>query len=150
MSGSPIWIEPGDDEFAAWIENELLNSLCSSMPQSYNARLALVARSDGDEIAGGLSATTSYGWLLIKALWVDERFRRMGVGRSLMATAEAKARTLACHGAWLDTSNPDALSFYLSLGYAPFAELNNQDVGDPAGHRRWFLKKSLSTASENP
>ena len=61
----------------------------------------------------------------------------------MMARAEAKARAVGCHGAWLDTSNPEAMRFYAKLGYKPFGQLGNTPGQSPAGHRRWFMQKAL-------
>ncbi len=103
----------------------------------------LSAKSAQNSLIGGLTASTSYGWILIKTLWVDEAQRNQGVGRLLMEEAEAKGIGLGCHSAWLDTSNPDAKTFYETLGYEVFGELSNDAEQFPESHRRWFLKKSL-------
>jgi ribosomal protein S18 acetylase RimI-like enzyme len=47
-------------------------------------------------------------------------FRRRGVGRELMAQAEARAVERGCHAAWLDTFSFQARSFYEKLGYGEF------------------------------
>ena len=143
MSGQHVSIERGDEPLADVIENKLLASLRDSLPQAVSENVVLVARAENDAVVGGLSAGTSYGWLLIKALWVDDGFRRRGVGRQLVAEAEAAAQSMQCHAVWLDTSNPSARTFYEHLGYTVFGELSNEGLGEPAGHCRWFLRKAL-------
>ena len=91
----------------------------------------------------GLTASTSYGWLLIKTLWVHEDQRGTGLGRQLVEAAEKKAQDLGCANAWLDTSNPAAHGFYRALGYEAFGVLENDQYTTPTGHRRWFMKKRL-------
>lgn len=131
---------------AAQIEASLLADLRSGLPQGTNSDFVLTAGPD-DALEGGLTATTSYGWLLIKTLWVVPDRRRSGLGRRLVAKAEDEGRALGCHSAWLDTSNPEAKAFYLALGYSEFACLENPPDAPPEGHRRWFLRKTLSTAT---
>lgn len=125
------------------VENELTKSLRENLPQSQNVNFVLSARDHRNRLAGGLTAATSYGWLLVKTLWVAEKHRRQGLGRSLMKSAEDKARGFGCHSVWLDTSNPDAMNFYRKLGYEVFGQLSNSASQPPAGHRRWFMKKPL-------
>ncbi len=125
------------------IEANLLDALRESLPQAENQSFVLSARNADGAIVGGLSASSSYGWLLIKTLWVNSTHRHQGLGRAIMARAEEKARTIGCHGAWLDTSSPDAMRFYAKLGYATFGRLANSTDQQPATHRRWFMKKAL-------
>lgn len=138
-----VTIAEGDPKVADTIETELLRSLRATLPQSENQGFVLSAKSTGGELAGGLTGSTSYGWLLIKSLWVAEAQRGKGLGRTLMDKAENKARDLGCHGAWLDTSSPDAMRFYRRLGYETFGQLANATGQPPETHRRWFMSKRL-------
>ena len=130
-------------ELAEILESELLNSLRDRLPQSLNTGFVLSAKHSDGTVIGGITASTSYSWLLIKLLWVDEEYRHLGIGHSLMKRCEDKGSKLGCHSAWLDTSNPDAMSFYSKLGYETFGELANSSRQDPPDHNRWFMKKSL-------
>src|SRR6266700_391919 len=58
---------------------------------------------DGIGVVAGLAGETYCGWLFIKYLWVSDDLRGRGVGRALMARAEARACDRGCHSAWLDT-----------------------------------------------
>lgn len=148
MTDSPldnIRIEAGDEIAGREIELNLLNSLSQTLAQSNNSSFVLTARDSLDLIIAGLTASTSYGWLLVKVLWVNDKYRGHGMGRALMNKAELKARQSGCHGAWLDTSNPDAMLFYQSLGYTSFGQLNNSSSQYPPGHSRWFMKKEFSS-----
>ena len=141
MAGA-VTIDEGDDAVAATVEANLLAALRRA-PQGTNTAFTLAARDGDGGLVGGLSATTAYGWLLVKTLWVDDAARGQGIGRALMARAEARARDLGCHGAWLDTSSASARGFYERLGYAAFGRLVNNGDAVPAGHRRWFMQKPL-------
>jgi len=138
-----IRIAEGGPQAAAEIENALLGSLHATLPQSENTSVILTASDDKGSMIAGLTASTSYGWLLIKTLWVSEANRSAGLGRALMSCAEAKAKSVGCHGSWLDTSNPSAKAFYDRLGYETFGTLENALGQHPSSHRRWFMKKTL-------
>ncbi len=138
-----IRIEETDHSVAETIETQLLASLNKAFVQSDNTSFVLSAASGDNPLVGGLTANTSYGWVLIEAIWVDEDFRNQGIGQLLMEEAERKARNLGCHAAWLETSNPGAKRLYESMGYAVFGKLSNQPGHFPESHQRWFLKKLL-------
>jgi GNAT superfamily N-acetyltransferase len=99
--------------------------------------LAVFAR-DGESIVAGLAGETYSGWLFIRYLWVGEALRGKGIGRKLMAGAEARALERGCHSAYVDTFSFQAPGFYPKLGYAVFGELDY-----PPGHKRFFLQKRL-------
>ncbi|MEM9633566.1 MAG: GNAT family N-acetyltransferase [Pseudomonadota bacterium] len=138
------------DATASEIENQLLQSLAQTNMQARNENFVLKVASKNGGLLAGLTASTSYGWLLIKTLWVDESMRGTGLGRRLVEAAEQKGRELECGNAWLDTSNRDAREFYRNLGYEDFGKLKNGQGDRPSDHRRWFMKKSLVTVGPSP
>jgi GNAT superfamily N-acetyltransferase len=126
------------------IERELLAAIRATQPQAANSSFSLSVRDTNGALVGGLAASTAYGWLLVKLLWVREDRRGDGLGRRMMAEAEAEGIRRGCHGAWLDTSMPDAAGFYQRLGYQTFGLLENQPGDIVAAHRRWLMRKRLS------
>lgn len=138
-----VQITECSEEVASWLEEKLLLSLGDTNEQGENSSMRLAATKSEDQIIGGLVASTAYGWLLVKILWVDSRWRGSGIGSSLMRHAEGVAVARGCHGVWLDTSSSDAYKFYLSLGFEVFGELQNNKGHTPVGHQRWFMKKLL-------
>lgn len=128
---------------AGEIERRLLDALSGINRQSANVPIVLAARDGAGALVGGLTGATSYGWLLVKTLWVAEGQRGSGIGSRLMQAAEDAGRAAGCHGAWLDTSNAGARAFYVRLGYADFGQLDNGPGQVPEGHVRWFMKKPL-------
>ncbi|HME26450.1 MAG TPA: GNAT family N-acetyltransferase [Acetobacteraceae bacterium] len=107
-------------------------------------RFALLLRDEGDRLAAGLSGVLSWQWLFVEALWVGDAWRGRGIGRALLARAEAHAVAAGCHSAWLDTFQ--ARGFYLALGYREFGALPDY----PAGQTRYFLCKRLVGVVEAP
>jgi GNAT superfamily N-acetyltransferase len=102
--------------------------------------LALLVRSKGGEVAGGLWARTAFGWLYVELLFIPEDRRAGGLGTRLMRRAEEEAIKRGCHHAWLDTFSFQARGFYEKLGYRVFGTLENY----PVGHSRFFMTKSLA------
>lgn len=125
------------------IETVLLASLARLNTQAENDTFVLVRKGERGALAGGVTGSTSYGWLLIKTLWVDEMHRGGGLGKQLVLAAEGRAREIGCHSAWLDTSSETARSFYSHLGYSDFGVLANEKDQPPTDHCRWFMKKAL-------
>lgn len=104
-------------------------------PESFQD-LTVLSRRDG-EIVGGLFGYTHWNWLFIKQLWVAAAFRKRGLGRSLMRSAEQEAHRRGCLHAHCDTFDFQALPFYQKLGYHIFGQLDDY----PTDHTRYFLHK---------
>ena len=121
------------------IESQLLASLRRDSAQASNTQFGIIARHKDGMLLGGLIASTSYGWLLIKLLWITKSARGRGLATRLMEIAETTALSRGCHGAWLDTSSVRANAFYRKLGYRPFGKLENRRGEQPEKHRRYFL-----------
>ena len=92
-----------------------------------------------NEIIGGLWGATGRDYLHVDLLFVPEKARGSGVGRTLMQQAEEEALRRGCHGAWLDTYSFQARGFYEKLGYTVFGRLDDYSPG----HSRFFLTKRL-------
>ncbi|MGI9401691.1 MAG: GNAT family N-acetyltransferase [Rhizobiaceae bacterium] len=130
-------------QVSAFVAQELLASLAKSSVQAENSDLVISARDGTGNIIGGITASTSYGWLLVKTLWVREENRGGGIGRGLVMAAHDAGRKAGCHAAWLDTSSAEARDFYTGLEYEVFGELANAPGQFPEVHKRWFMKRDL-------
>ncbi len=107
--------------------------------------LVLALHQTDGAILGGLIAELNWEWLHIRILAVDEGLRGQGLGRQLMAQAEAYACQHGCHHVWVDTFSFQARPFYEKLGYRIFGVLPDY----PSGQERYFLAKPLDVAG-NP
>lgn len=130
---------PGQED---WVEQALLAELRTTAPQGVNDSITLIAQDCAGRV-GGLHGATSYGWLLIKTLWIEPAYRRRGLGRQLLDHAFGEARRRGCHSAWLDTSNSAAARFYQASGFEPYGRLTDTPTQSPPGHWRWFLRRAL-------
>jgi GNAT superfamily N-acetyltransferase len=104
--------------------------------------LVILIAEPAEEIIGGLYGGTLWDYLRVDPLFVPEALRGAGIGRKLMADAEAEAVRRGCHAASLDTYSFQARGFYERLGYAVFGVIEDC----PPGHRRFFLTKRLAAA----
>jgi GNAT superfamily N-acetyltransferase len=103
-------------------------------------KLTVLIRDCDSTVTGGLSGYTAWGWLFTQWLFVPEALRGQGLAGQLLARAEEEAEARGCHGAWVDTFNPQALKAYQKQGYEIFGELPEF----PKGRTRIFLRKHLT------
>jgi GNAT superfamily N-acetyltransferase len=101
--------------------------------------LAVFVRNEARTILAGISGYTAWGWLYVQWLWVDESLRGRSIAAQMLDAAEREAIARGCHGAYIDTFNPNALKVYLRQGYQPFGVL----ADFPMGRDRVFLQKPL-------
>jgi GNAT superfamily N-acetyltransferase len=96
-----------------------------------------VTLNDKGRIVGGVVAETFLGWMFVKLLWVSDKYRGTGFGRSLMQAAENEAKRRGARNVYVDTFSFQAPEFYSKLGYREFGRLDDF----PAGcHRSWLTK----------
>ena len=87
--------------------------------QAVQPELFLVGELDGDVIATAMAGYDGHrGW--INYLAVAPEFQRKGIGRRMMAVAEAGLRQLGCPKINLQvrTSNTGVIQFYERIGFA--------------------------------
>ncbi len=109
------------------------------VPQDHHERFCLVARKDG-QIVAGLTGGTYWNWMYIELFWVDEKARKSGLGTEILEKAEAIAVCRGCRNAHLETHDFQSLDFYIKRGYIVFGKL--EDL--PEGHTKYYLRKKLS------
>lgn len=129
---------PTDDDSAA-LEAGLAGFNRQQLGPSDRRPLALLIRNEAGAVVGGLAGFTARGWLMIDTLFVPVELRGQGIASRLLAQAENEAQARGCHGAWLDTLNPEARRLYEKRGYASFGELKDL----PKGHTLTFMQKAL-------
>ena len=109
-------------------------------PENTPRPMNVVACDDNGRIVGGLMGETQFYWLKIKYMSVAEDHRRRGVGRDIVAAAEAEAIVRGCRYSFVDTMDYQAPVFYQKLGYEIAGQLPNWDSH---GHTKLFLMKRL-------
>jgi GNAT superfamily N-acetyltransferase len=94
---------------------------------------------DAEVLIGGLNGVTSFGWLYIATLWLDESHRHRGIGKQLLQAAENEALRRGCRHACLTSFTFQAKPFYEKRGYTVFGHLDDY----PAGEKMFFMQKAL-------
>lgn len=102
-------------------------------------RVAVVTYDSMGDIVGGIYGELVWEWLHIDTLWVTETARGQGIGSELLRRLESEAVAKGFHHAHLETTDFQALGFYLRHGYEVFGEL----AGKPSGVTWHYLKKDL-------
>ena len=100
------------------------------------ALFAITVRDEHDAVVGGLYGRSGYGFLFVELLAMGPA-RGQGIGRRVMALAEAEARAAGLDGIWLDTWTFQAPGFYEKLGFVECGRIPNY----PPGHSRIFYVK---------
>lgn len=101
--------------------------------------LALTYRDDQNTIIAGVSGVTFGNWLHLERLWVDEPYRKHGLGAKLLQQIEQQAKQLGCTQVLVDTLEFQAKPFYLKYGYNVEFEQHNY----PLTGKRTYLTKAL-------
>lgn len=101
--------------------------------------LNIVEYDDSGNVIGGILGGTYWGWMHVDILWVDEKFRKRGIGSKLLQAAEDEARRRGAHSVHVDTMSWQAPDFYKKHGYKIISELN--DI--PKGNKKYHLIKQL-------
>ncbi|WP_161978972.1 GNAT family N-acetyltransferase [Streptococcus sp. S784/96/1] len=71
----------------------------------------------GKVIAGLAAVMTAFKILYVSTVFVDESYRRQGLGRQLMEEMETRAKLLGANTIRLDTFDWQGYDFYKSLDY---------------------------------
>jgi GNAT superfamily N-acetyltransferase len=106
--------------------------------------LSVLVRDENGAVVGGLAGETGRGWLRIHLFYLPDDLRGAGLGRQVIAAAEAEATSRGCRHARVETASFQARGFYEKQGYSVFGDI----AGYPNGHRLVFLQKALTSSVE--
>ena len=84
-----------------------------------------IENEDGEIIGGCIAEAYEYHWsrMFLNTLWVDERWRRHGLGSALLREVERNAGEKDCRVVTLGTASYMARPFYEKHGYTVFTTL---------------------------
>ena len=135
-------IEIGDrssDADAADLRTALHEYNAASTGYRDGRALSCFLRDNNGRLVAGVDGFTWGGYAGIDVLWVDEPLRHQGLGRALLAAAEAEARRRGCKTIVLDTHSFQAPDLYPALGYRKVGETRET----PVGHSQVLFQKDL-------
>ena len=93
----------------------------------------------GKRIAGIESVFYFDHILFIAFLFVEEDYRKSGIGVRLLSAVEEEGKKLGAKVSHVDTFDFQAKDFYLRHGYTVYGVLEDC----PPGHARYYFRKSL-------
>lgn len=106
-------------------------------PENKGQALDAFVRDSAGTILGAVTAHTTWDWLSIELVWLDERLRGRGYGARLMRAVEEEARRRGCAHVRVTTYCFQAPGFYERLGYRVVGRL---DDFPPGGAYYWLRK----------
>lgn len=133
-------LSEGDEDLIEEKIGTYADSVAPAEPHTKEERLVFKAENaEGTVIGGCIVNIHAWGRAVLGLLWVDERYRGLGLGSMLIREAERAAREKDCYYLCLGTLDFQARPFYEKHGYAVFS--TTEDF--PRGHRGWSLAKRL-------
>ena len=131
------------DDDAEYICDKLVEYNLSKVPKTQREEFISINKKivdeDGSIIAGCIAKMYCWNVIYIDILWVDEKYRKSGLGTRLLNEIEAVALEEKCSLIHLDTFDFQAKDFYIKNGYEIFGMLEDC----PKEHCRYYLKKKL-------
>jgi GNAT superfamily N-acetyltransferase len=100
-------------------------------------RIKLVVRDQAGELVGGLSAWTTLQNLIFEYIWIEERFRGKGLGRTMMLKMEKIAKESGCIASQAYCFSFHATGFFEKMGYKVLGISN----GYPPPVKEFYLIK---------
>jgi ribosomal protein S18 acetylase RimI-like enzyme len=123
----------------AFLDDKLYEFNASATGIDDGVTLGVFLRDESDNIVAAAAGHTWGGTCELKQVWVAVEHRRSGLGRRLMAEAEAEAVRRGCQQLLLTTHSFQAPDFYRKLGFQVISELPEY----PRGHSQLVLRKRL-------
>lgn len=103
--------------------------------EPYNVLL----RNQNNEIIAGIITRIYLQAMFVEVFWIDEQYRKKGIGTELLNKVESYAKDIGCRFVHLDTFSFQAIDFYKKCSYSVFATLEDY----PDNIKRYYLKKYL-------
>ena len=129
-------ITPGDDEYKD-LDARLVAFNTSNTDWDADVFVVIVRSPDGI-LVGGTRSVVRMGAAEVRALWLDEDQRGLGLGKQIMRRVEAEVAERGAKRVLLDTYSFQARDFYNQLGYECFGTFNY-----PNGVQRYYMSKNL-------
>jgi ribosomal protein S18 acetylase RimI-like enzyme len=139
MQGDDLLFEDPSPNDVQFLEERLYEFNRTVTGINDGRALGVFVRDDSGRIVAAAIGHTWGGTCELRQVWVAEAQRRAGLGRRLVAAAEAEATRRGCSQLVLVTHSFQAPNFYRRLGFEVVSELSDY----PRGHAYLLLRKSL-------
>ncbi|SDE43988.1 Acetyltransferase (GNAT) family protein [Paenibacillus sp. UNCCL117] len=125
---------------ANYIRRKLIEFNSKYVSNDTYEEVNLCIKDENEAIIAGLNSAICWNWMEIDILWVDDNYRKQGLGKRLLEEAEQIARSKECTFIKLNTFSFQAPEFYKKHGYAVMGIIENA----PQGSKHYYLKKELN------
>ena len=105
-----------------------------------NGCIQIGIEENGKLIAGLDACITAFKILYVSTVFVDEEYRRKGIGTELIREMEKRAAAMGINTIRLDTFNWQGKEFYEALGYKSAGHYDN----DEDGYSEYFFLKRIN------
>ena len=99
----------------------------------------ILLKDQNNGIVAGIITRIYLKSMFVEVFWIDEQYRRRGIGTELLNKVENYAKEMGCTFIHLDTFSFQAIDFYKKCGYSIFAVIEDY----PDNIKRYYLKKYL-------
>ena len=127
------------EEQAEDIEERLEDFDESYITYKMDGEIQIGIEDDGKLVAGLDACITNFKILYVSTVFVDEEYRRKGLGARLMREMEKRAAAMGVNNIRLDTYDWQGKEFYETLGYECVGHYENKEDG----FSEYFYLKSL-------
>ena len=127
------------EEQAEDIEERLEDFDESYITYKMDGEIQIGIEDDGKLVAGLDACITNFKILYVSTVFVDEEYRRKGLGARLMREMEKRAAAMGVNMIRLDTYDWQGKEFYETLGYECVGHYENKEDG----FSEYFYLKSL-------
>ena len=136
---NPLVLADPSPEDVGFLEDRLYEFNVEATGIRDGKGLGVFVRDAAGAILAAAAGHTWGGTAELKQVWVHRTLRGQGLGRELVAAAEAEARRRGCVQLVLSTHRFQAPGFYRKLGYEAIAEMPDY----PRGHGQLWMRKRL-------
>lgn len=105
-----------------------------------NGFIRIGMEDNGRLIAGLDACVTAFRILYVSTVFVDEEYRRKGIGEKLIREMEKRAAAMGINTIRLDTFDWQGKEFYEALGYQSAGHYDNAEDG----YSEYFFLKRIS------
>ena len=133
-----------NEEQAEDIENRLDEYDENHIQYKLEGCIQLGVEEDGKLVAGLDAEMTVFRILYVSTMFVNEEYRRKGIGTMLIREMEKRAAAMGADMIRLDTFDWQGKDFYLALGYEIVGHYENPEEGYA---EYFFLKRLKKTAT---
>ena len=121
------------------LEDKIYEHNSTKVNEDDGCLFSRIVRDESKDIIGGIAGWNWAGVCEITQLWVDEKVRKKGIGKILLAAAEMEAKSKGCNTILVRSYSFQAPRFYERYGY----RVDHILKGFPDGYNYFILLKRI-------